>query len=71
MLAAKIAITTAIICSTFFPTTTDSSPANLSENSKQEALVLVNRLRAQGCHCGQRYMPPVGPVAWLHPLLVR
>lgn len=27
-------------------------------------LTLVNDLRAEGCQCGNKYMPPVGPVEW-------
>ncbi len=45
--------------------------ANLSEISnyapdlwKKEMLDGVNLLRSKGCHCGRKYMPPVGPLRW-------
>jgi len=31
---------------------------------KQEMLDQVNLLRSKGCHCGQKYMPPVKPLRW-------
>lgn len=32
--------------------------------SKQKMLDLVNDLRAEGCDCGETYMPPVGKLEW-------
>lgn len=29
-----------------------------------EMLDLVNQVRAQGCHCGSKRMPPAPPLAW-------
>lgn len=64
MFAAKIAVTAAFLCSAMHTTTITETPTKLSETSKQEALSMVNRLRAKGCHCGRKYMPPVGPIKW-------
>ncbi len=36
----------------------------IEDSEKQTMLEAVNRLRAKGCQCGGRYMPPVGPVRW-------
>jgi uncharacterized protein YkwD len=36
----------------------------IEDSEKQTMLEAVNRLRAEGCQCGGRYMPPVGPVRW-------
>lgn len=32
--------------------------------SEDKMLEAVNELRAEGCYCEGRYMPPVGPVKW-------
>ena len=34
------------------------------EEFKIEMTQRVNEIRAKGCNCGGRYMPPVGPVSW-------
>lgn len=31
---------------------------------KQSMLKSVNELRAKGCYCGKRYMPPAEPLVW-------
>lgn len=33
-------------------------------NFKQQFLKLINQTRAQGCSCGNTYMPPVAPLVW-------
>ncbi len=64
MFAAKIALTSSLIFATLHSAAPSDAPARFSESEKTEMLTLVNRLRAKGCHCGNRYMPPVGPVRW-------
>ena len=34
------------------------------DSFKTEMLNLVNQIRAEGCQCGKRYMPPVPPLKW-------
>ncbi|MCF8246496.1 MAG: CAP domain-containing protein [Saprospiraceae bacterium] len=64
MLASKIAIAAAFVCSTIWPSTKTTAPAHFDENVKQEMLAQINRLRAKGCKCGNKYMPPAEPIAW-------
>lgn len=64
MIIAKIATAFALAL-TAFPTSNAVNPVSrLPETEKQTMLDAVNRLRAKGCHCGRKYMPPVGPVRW-------
>ncbi|MDW8346501.1 MAG: CAP domain-containing protein [Bacteroidia bacterium] len=32
--------------------------------NKEQLLNLVNQIRAEGCQCGDTYMPPVPPLKW-------
>jgi uncharacterized protein YkwD len=44
-----------------------SAPYNLpaeSGNFKDDMLTMVNTIRASGCKCGSKNMPPVAPVKW-------
>lgn len=34
------------------------------EMFKAEMVKQVNEIRSQGCNCGGRFMPPVGPLSW-------
>lgn len=34
------------------------------ESFKAAMLFHVNKMRREGCHCGDTYMPPVSPVTW-------
>ncbi len=36
----------------------------LTSKQKENAVVLINKVRLQGCTCGKSYMPPVEPVLW-------
>jgi len=41
------------------------------DRATQEYLIeKVNKLRAQGCRCGRKKMPPVGPLEWDNKLYV-
>ncbi len=64
MLASKIAITATFVCSAIWPFNKPTAPTRFDDSAKQEMLRQVNHLRAQGCQCGRKYMPPVGPLAW-------
>ncbi len=64
MIIAKAATTAALILTSFFPKTNLTYTTDLSESEKQTMLNDVNRLRAKGCHCGRKYMPPVKPLIW-------
>ncbi len=64
MFAVKITFTAALLCFAILPSNTHTVPAIFAETSKDEMLDLVNRLRAKGCHCGGKYMPPVKPLVW-------
>lgn len=64
MLAAKIIFTGSLLFTTLANPASHETPTKFSESEKSDMLTLVNRLRAKGCHCGTRYMPPVGPVRW-------
>lgn len=44
--------------------TPDSISVEPTEETKEYMLRSVNRLRAKGCKCGRKKMPPVGPVKW-------
>jgi len=35
-----------------------------SEEFKSEFLYRINKLRAEGCNCGDEFMPPVTPLTW-------
>lgn len=35
-----------------------------SEAAKDHMLIKVNKIRAKGCYCGSKYMPPADPVQW-------
>ncbi|MBK9016185.1 MAG: CAP domain-containing protein [Saprospiraceae bacterium] len=63
MIIAKAAATAALILTSFLPPS-NLTYSNLSESEKQTMLNDVNRLRAKGCHCGRKYMPPVKPLIW-------
>lgn len=43
------------------PTPSDKTE-ELNTQQKKEFLILVNKIRTQGCVCGSRQMPPVQPV---------
>ena len=43
-------------------TTNNNSAAN--DNFKQEFLYRINRVRAVGCDCGGKFMPPAPPLTW-------
>jgi uncharacterized protein YkwD len=64
MIVAKVAATFALVLASFFPKTDSLLVTHFSESEKQSMLDAVNRLRAKGCHCGRKYMPPVGPIRW-------
>lgn len=36
----------------------------LTKEQKENAVVLINKVRLQGCTCGTEYMHPVQPVVW-------
>ncbi|ATL46592.1 SCP-like extracellular protein [Chitinophaga caeni] len=52
------------------PVTQDTSSAPptaviINNNINADTLLLlVNEVRAKGCHCGDTYMPPVAPLSW-------
>ncbi|MCU0347073.1 MAG: CAP domain-containing protein [Saprospiraceae bacterium] len=62
MIASKIALTALLACSAILPKPIGT--AHFEDSQKKEMLTAVNRLRSKGCHCGRKYMPPVGPVRW-------
>ncbi|MCC6722998.1 MAG: CAP domain-containing protein [Saprospiraceae bacterium] len=64
MIVPKAATTIALVFASFLPQKDQFKPAHLSSSEKRSMLEAVNRLRAKGCHCGRKYMPPVGPVRW-------
>lgn len=64
MLASKIAITAAFVCSAIWPSDKPTVPTLFEDSAKLDMLAQVNRLRSEGCQCGRKYMPPVGPLAW-------
>ncbi|MBK8564605.1 MAG: CAP domain-containing protein [Saprospiraceae bacterium] len=64
MIVAKAAATFFLAITTFISSPDNATFARLPESEKQSMLDAVNRLRAKGCHCGRKYMPPVGPIRW-------
>lgn len=64
MIVANAAATIALVFASFLPKNMTIIHANFSASEKQTLLDAVNRLRAKGCHCGRKYMAPVGPVRW-------
>ncbi len=64
MIVTKAVATLAFVLTAILPKTETVTLAILPASEKQTMLDAVNRLRAKGCHCGRRYMPPVGPVKW-------
>jgi uncharacterized protein YkwD len=47
-------------------TKTGSAPERkiASEEFKSEFLYRINKVRAEGCKCGNEFMPPVDPLTW-------
>ena len=37
-------------------------------NFQEEFLKKINKLRTEGCNCGNTYMPPVEPIVWNYQL---
>ena len=68
MLIAKVVTTAAFVVASFLPKNNLPEKHELTNSERQTMLEAVNRLRSQGCQCGRKYMPPVGPVVW-NPLL--
>lgn len=64
MILAKAVVTFFFVLTTLLPKPDHAIPADFSESEKRAMLDAVNRLRSKGCHCGRKYMPPVGPVSW-------
>lgn len=60
MIIAKIAFTSALVCTTFLP----ANNLELPDTTKKEMLASVNNLRTKGCKCGNKYMPPVNSLSW-------
>lgn len=56
-------VSVVLLCCTFknAPAQTQSATTGFSE---KEILQAVNEVRAKGCNCGSRYMPPVKPLRW-------
>ena len=53
--------------STQTPAGKKSPPVNVNtdkSNFKKEFLTQINAIRAQGCNCGNKPMPPVPPLSW-------
>lgn len=64
MIIAKIACALAILYPVFIASPNKSLAGSAPDATKQEMLDQVNRLRASGCNCGRKYMPPVKPLTW-------
>lgn len=64
MILAKATASFALVLLGFLPKNNLPVKHSYTESEKQAMLGAVNRLRSKGCHCGRKYMPPVGPVTW-------